>query len=643
MEQIKKLLFVLLLGIASYAKADLTDIKFGQYQIADSQWNVSACLYTDTCQIYSKQPGTAYKIPWTSGQVQWAAGDYVKFELSGNSSYPYTAKQYDSAGNVKATLGNGKIVNMGPDYFFFVGSDNNTGQLFSGSSGMSGTAGVSWTGTLNPTIAQANTYADANYSTVPLSSGQTATVTPSSQQSAPASSGPVSPNTNNANLGFETGTTQNWTISNGTGTEKTSGWSSNGEGVQTSKGMTNYQPGGGKTWTVTPYGTYMMVIQAGGGSPNFDPAMTSLGLTTTEITAIRNYLTGLGGNSTPTNASWAKRTVALESGKTYVIAWQYMSTDYTPFNDGSIMTLVHSSDPTKIPVLNNETKRYALLGFTNPGTGNYATDSYGATGWQLATITVPVTGDYVLGFSSFNLGDTALSPILFVDDLQGATTLNNQTFGPIAPNAGSSAPTTGGSTAPACPNNSTCSTTSFNANTGFANRANIWSQQNANKVVIEQIGNYNVTTVQQNGNKNYAEIDLTGSNNTTSITQSSSGSTTTNYIELTISGNSNTTNLTQSGTGGSKGILATVNNASNNLTVNQSGTGNHYAEITLGGGNKTVDITQSGTAGHMAKIELTGGATSITTTQQGSTQQFYSITHNCAQTSCAAITVTQGQ
>ena len=642
MEQIKKLLFLILIFLSTTVRADLTDIKFGQYQIADSQWNVNSCLNTTTCEIYSKQPGTAYKIPWTSGQVQWASGDYVKFELSGNSSYPYTAKQYDSAGNVKSTLGSGKIVNMGPDYFFFVGSDNNTGQLFSGSSGMSGTSGVSWTGTLNPTVAQANTYADATYSTVPLSSGQTATVTPSSQTSTPtSSSGPVSPNTNNPNLGFESGTTANWTISNGTGTEKTSGWSDNGDGVNTSKGMTNYQPGGGKSWSVTPYGTYMMVIQAGGDSPNFDPAMTSLGLTTTEITNIRNYLTGLGGNSSPTNASWAKRTVALESGKTYVIAWQYMSTDYTPFNDGSIMTLIHSSDPTKIPVLNNETKRYALLGFTNPGTGHYATDSYGSTGWQLATITVPVSGDYILGFSSFNLGDTALSPILLVDDLQGSTTLNGQTFGPIAPNAGSSAPTTGGSTAPACPNSSTCSTTAFNANTGFTNRANVWSQQNGNRVIIEQIGSYNVATVQQTGNKNYAEIDLTGSNNTTTITQSSSGAT--NYIELTISGNGNTTNLTQSGTGGAKGILATVNNASNSLTVNQSGTGNHYSEISLSGGAKTVDITQTGSVGHMANITLTGGATSITATQTGGTQQFYSITHNCAQASCAAITVTQGQ
>jgi hypothetical protein len=170
----KKIFLLLLLLLCNNAFAALTDVKFGRYQIADSQWNVNACLNTTTCQIYSKQPGIAYKIPWTSGQVQWAAGDYVKFDLSGNQSFPYTAKQYDSNGNLKATLGNGKIVNMGPDYFFFVGSDNNTGQLFSGSSGMSNTSGVSWTGTLNPTIAQADTYANATYSTEPLAAGQTA-------------------------------------------------------------------------------------------------------------------------------------------------------------------------------------------------------------------------------------------------------------------------------------------------------------------------------------------------------------------------------------------------------------------------------------------------------------------------------------
>lgn len=153
--------------------AGLVDLKFGRYQIADSQWNVQACMYTATCQIYSKNPGTAYRIPWFNGQLSWAAGDYVKFAATGDTTNPWNAVQYTSAGAQKAVMGTGHIINMGTDYFFFVGNDNNTGQLFSMTSGFANTAGVTWTGTLNPTVAQVNTYA-TNGSTTPLAAGQTA-------------------------------------------------------------------------------------------------------------------------------------------------------------------------------------------------------------------------------------------------------------------------------------------------------------------------------------------------------------------------------------------------------------------------------------------------------------------------------------
>jgi len=62
---------------------------------------------------------------------------------------------------------------MGNDYFFFVGNDNDTGQLFSMTQGFANTSGVTWTGTLNPTVVQTNAYA-ANGSTTPLAAGQTA-------------------------------------------------------------------------------------------------------------------------------------------------------------------------------------------------------------------------------------------------------------------------------------------------------------------------------------------------------------------------------------------------------------------------------------------------------------------------------------
>lgn len=190
------------------------------------------------------------------------------------------------------------------------------------------------------------------------------------------------------------------------------------------------------------------------------------------------------------------------------------------------------------------------------------------------------------------------------------------------------------------------SNAAFSANSQFTTRVeNFQARQTTDsKVNITQIGNYNTATVIQSGTpNNYSEINVTGSNNITNTTQTSTDFTATNYIELTVNGSSNTVNLTQQSTGGTKGILATVNDSNNSLTVNQSGSGSHYAEVTLSGGNKTVNLTQSGSASHMANINLSGGATAITATQSGSTQQYYSITHNCAQATCSAITVTQGQ
>jgi hypothetical protein len=168
-----KILLFFLFFVCSLAHAGFTDLKFGRFQVADTQWNVNACMNTNTCQIYSKNPGIAYRIPWTSGQLNWGTGDYIKFELSGNASFPYIARQYTSNGTLKSTLGSGKVLNAGSDYFFFMGSDNNTGQLFSGTLGMSGSAGVTWTGIRNPTTDQVNA-ATASYSSEPLSSGQTA-------------------------------------------------------------------------------------------------------------------------------------------------------------------------------------------------------------------------------------------------------------------------------------------------------------------------------------------------------------------------------------------------------------------------------------------------------------------------------------
>ena len=691
---IKKIFLMLLLLCSNAWAVTFTDLKFGQAQIADSQWNVSACTQTATCQIYSKNPGTVYKIPWTSGQLSWASGDYVAFVATGNSTNPYNAIQYNSSGTQKTVMGTGHIINMGSDYFFFVGNDNNTGQLFSMTSGFANTTGVSWTGTLNPTTAQVNNYA-ATGSTTPLAAGQTA-----------APPAPVAP----ANLGFESGNTTSWTISNTTGAAN---WNS-GSGAAVVTGL-QHTPDSGKTWTVTPYGTYMLSLQPGSGAPTFDAATTSLGLTSTQNTAIKNLLTQQaqvsGGDPTPTNAAWVKRDMSLKAGTTYTIAWQYLSTDYTPFNDGSIITLVNKTDSTKVPTLNNAVRNYALLGFTNPGTGDYSTSSYGSTGWQVATFTVPADGDYVLGFAVFNLGDTALSPILLIDEMQGTTMLNGSVFNPVPPNPGTGAPTAGGggSVEPTWPADSDITAAqTAQRNAAKARVANIqlgnyvYIDQkigsSGNTVTIEQTGNYNKvgglgggtyavldgdsntvnikqgdtigknliefsitgnannvsiwqarnpTTGLQDGQESgghYIGLNVNGSTNTLSLKQSNEGGTTSGHFAyVDITGNNNQGTLKQSGNG-EKTFFGIINGNTNVFDITQQGSGSYF-DLNLTGNGHNVTANQKDAGSHKATINLTnaGGASNVTLVQQGATAQNINITQQCATLSGCSVSVTQGQ
>jgi|LakMenEpi03Aug12_release.lakeMendotaPanAssembly.Ray.scaffolds.fasta_scaffold02466_37 hypothetical protein len=440
------------------------------------------------------------------------------------------------------------------------------------------------------------------------------------------------------NLGFENGNYTEWTVSNGSTTLRNS-WSPNGSGSQVTTGMTNYCPGGGKCWTVTPYGSYMLAVQAGAGSVNFDPAMTSLGLQGSDISSIRSYLTSLGGNSTPTNASWVRRSVALQAGVTYTFAWQYLSTDYVPFNDGSIITLTGGPGT---PTVNGLTQNYALLGFTNPGTGNYSTNSYGATGWQVAVFTVPADGNYNLGFASFNLGDTSLSPILFIDQLQGSTSLNGTAFTPVQPNAGSSAPPP---PAPAPPE-PTYPLASISANQSLKiNQTNSITQNSiyinvtgsSNSVYIEQFskqnqirgvngaqamtinGNSNSVTINQGTvttpiGKNLAEVSVTGNNNVLSLTQQQGSK----YAEIITNGLGNQISAQQKDAGGKSLFINALGNT-NNISTLQQGTGNHFLEINAPFGGVTASVTQLGASAKQFQLLLNSPGIGVTVTQNNLT------------------------
>ena len=401
------------------------------------------------------------------------------------------------------------------------------------------------------------------------------------------------------------------------------GWTTSGGDVTASQALINYSAGGGKTWTINPYGSWMGKLYPS-GSVQFNSATTSLGLNSTENTAIRQFMNtnAGGGDPTPTNASWMKRTMTLSAGTSYSFAWNYLSTDYTPYNDGSMVTLVHSSNAGVIPTLNNSQQRYGLLGFTNPGTGNYSTDSYGSTGWQKVTFTVPETGDYVLGFATFNLGDTALSPMLFIDEIQGTTLLNGSTFAPVAPNAGSNVPTAdggGGAVEPTWPATSDITTgQTIQKNAAKGRVANIvlgnylYLEQKIgssnNSVTVEQTGNYN--KIAGLGGGTYAVID--GDNNTVNIKQGDTLGK--NLIEFNVVGNTNN---------------ITVWQARNPTTGLQDGqeSGGHYMGLNIAGSTNTLSLKQSNdggsSSGHFAYVDVTGNNNQGTLKQSGNGEKTF--------------------
>ena len=677
----KKILFALML-LCSNAFAAITDGKFGINQIFDVQYNWSGTTLNASNFIapYNKNFQT---VTVTSGQ-------YFQFFSSTTNPGTYGLKLMNSDGTQHSIVHDtGDITALGNGAIFYIGSGF-FGNVITPAQGYSYGSSASFTN-MDTSVTSSDLSSYTYASTTPLAAGQAA-----------APPAPAAP----ANLGFESGNTSSWTISNTTGAAN---WSS-GSGAAVVTGL-QHTPDSSKTWKVTPYGTYMLSLQPGSGSPTFDSATVSLGLTPAQNTAIKNYLTGLGGNSNPTNATWVKRDMTLQAGVTYSIAWQYLSTDYTPFNDGSMITLVHKTDGSKVPTLNNAQRNYALLGFTNPGTGDYSTNSYGSTGWQVATFTVPTDGDYSLGFAAFNLGDTALSPILLIDEMQGTTELNGSAFNPVPPNPGTGAPAAGGGGAvePTWP-----ATSDITANQLIQKNAakarvasitlgnHIYIEQkigsSSNNVTIEQTGNYNKiagigggtyaiingtsntfnvkqgdtlgknlfefsvtgntnnitlwqarnpTTGLQDGSESgghYMGLNINGSTNTLSLKQSNDGGTTSGHFAyVDVTGNNNQGTLKQTGNG-EKTFFGIVNGNTNVFDVTQQGTGS-FMDLSLTGNGHNVTANQKDAGSHKATINLTnaGGASNVTLIQQGSTAQNINITQQCATLSGCSVSVTQGQ
>jgi len=247
------------------------------------------------------------------------------------------------------------------------------------------------------------------------------------------------------NLGFNSNGLTGWQFSPNFGTPSPTGYSNASGGSGTVSSMSNFNDGG-NNWTITPYtGNYMASLQPCGycsTDPSYSQMTTALGLNSTSLSSIQNFLNShnAGGATNPTDAAWMNYNgLNLTAGTTFTVAWNFVATDYVPWNDTSITTLVATSGGG-LATINNTLGQYSIIGAINPGAGNYSTNSYGSTGWEVATYTINVTGTYQLGFGSFNLGDEVNSPILLVSGTQGTTLLNGSNFSPVQPNPGSNSP-----------------------------------------------------------------------------------------------------------------------------------------------------------------------------------------------------------
>ena len=620
-----KNIFLLLLLLCSSSWAALTDIKFGRNQIADSQWNVNACLNTTTCQIYSKQPGTMYKIPWYNGQWSWQTGQYVQFSLTGNGSFPYEGKVYNSNGTLAGTIGTGKIVNMGPDYFFFVGSDNNTGQLFSGSSGMNNTAGVSWTGTLNPTIQQANTYANATYSTAPLSAGQTATSTPNSSTPAPnwqmirTTSSPVVisniyPTSNNSpsnetavnafdgNVGTKylnfdkqnAGVTVK--LNQGRVVKKFTITTANDAVERDPASYKLYGSNDGVNWILLSEGALSLSDSRYAVSGEIAVANTNAYIYYfIKFPSIKNN----SGNSV--QVSEVTYYYDLDDG---VISTD-TGTGGTPSNPGQAGSVCADCAPswpaTSDITVNQTAQKNAAKGrVANILLGNYVyiDQKIGSSG---NAITIEQTGNYN---KISGIGGTDYA-IIDGDN----NTLNIKQGDTLGKNL-----------------------IEFSI-TGNTNNITLWQARNP-------------TTGLQDGQESgghYMGLNINGSTNTLSLKQSNDGGTTSGHFAyVDVTGNNNTGTLKQTGNG-EKTFFGVVNGSTNVFDITQQGSGSYF-DLALTGNGHSVTANQKDAGSHKATVNLTnnGGASTVTLIQQGSTAQNINITQQCATLSGCSVSVTQG-
>ena len=184
------------------------------------------------------------------------------------------------------------------------------------------------------------------------------------------------------------------------------------------------------TWTILPEDTHMVALKPTSNDYEIEDVATLFGMTTNSV----DYINSEDAfNNDTTNYSIAYQDVELTDGQTLTTAWNYTSTDYDPFNDGSFLSFVNiSNNNDHTSTIYGVDTEVMVLGATVEGTGNWSTKSYSSTGWQTASFTAGEAGTYRIGYAVFNLDDTILSPFLVLDTKAGTVLKNGVNFEPIS-------------------------------------------------------------------------------------------------------------------------------------------------------------------------------------------------------------------
>lgn len=182
-----------------------------------------------------------------------------------------------------------------------------------------------------------------------------------------------------------------------------SGWST--LGTVAAVGTTTVTTFDSTLWTVSPNLTTMAQLNPSVGISSIESA---LGISAGTLNGFNTN----PNNGTLTDGAALYQTFSGNTGDTLGLAWDYVATDYIPFNDPAFAVIINPDGSVFVNVL------ASIHGSGIPvGTS-------GHSGWEAFDYILTQTGTHTIAFITTNDKDTILDSVLFVDNVPGTSDCN---------------------------------------------------------------------------------------------------------------------------------------------------------------------------------------------------------------------------